>query len=193
MEKDADILVMATGTDLKIHNGVRVAINELPDKVLVMAAAGNRDHCERVIFPARMRRVMCTYATTGTNFVPRTLNPDPLTRSYNFAILGVAIQPEGWDSPVTGTSYAAAVAAAFAASLLDFSRQDVPEGERRLDLEGYEKMNIVFEELARDNTDQGYSCVVPWRLLHILEEGRTEKEARRRIREYLADILLQRM
>jgi hypothetical protein len=193
VEKDADILVMATGTHVKAHDGVRAAINTLPDKVLVIAAAGNRDHCERVIFPARMPRVMCTYATTPSNYVLRALNPNPRTNAYNFGILGIAIQPEGWDTPLTGTSYAAAIAATLAARLLDFSRQTVPDGERRLNLEGHEKMNVIFEELARDNTNQGYSCIVPWRMLHILEEGQTEEEHRRRIREYFADLILQHM
>jgi subtilisin family serine protease len=192
VEKDVDILVIATGTHVKAHDGVRAAINTLPDKVIVIAAAGNRDHCERVIFPARMPRVMCTYATTPRNYVLRTLNPNPRTNAYNFGILGIAIQPEGWDTPLTGTSYAAAIAAALAAGLLNFSRQAVRDGERKLNLEGYEKMNVIFEELARDNTDQGYSCIVPWRMLHILEEG-TEEEHRRRIREYFADLILQRM
>jgi hypothetical protein len=186
--------VLATGTHVKAYDGLRNAINALPDKVLVIAAAGNRDHCERVVFPARMSRVMCTFATTARNYVPRHLNPNPLELSYNFGILGVGIRPEGWDTaPLTGTSYAAAIAAGLAAMLLDFSRQSVPLWERKLNLEGHEKMRFIFNELARDNMDQGYRCIVPWRLLHILEEGQSEQEHRRRIREFLADVIQQQM
>lgn len=188
--------MVASGT-MKPLDNVAKAINTLQDHILVIAAAGNLPDCDRVVFPARMGRVMHIFATTARNKISRALNPPPLPRGYNFAILGEAIRPEsgGWefDDPPSGTSFAAAIAAGFAGCLLHFSRLPVAEGERVLNLEGYEKMNLIFEELSRDYRDQGYDCIVPWHLLNLIA-GELENEGRRRrIRNYLSDVLLQRM
>ncbi|KXX82512.1 Alkaline protease [Madurella mycetomatis] len=195
VEKAVDIIVIASGT-MKPLDNVAKAINTLPDHILVIAAAGNLPDCDRVVFPARMGRVMHIFATTARNKASRALNPPPLRRGYNFAILGEAIRPEsgGWefDERPSGTSFAAAIAAGFAGCLLHFSRLPVAEGERALNLEGYEKMNLIFEELSRDYRDQGYDCIVPWHLLNLIT-GEVENEGRRRrIRNYLSDVL-QRM
>ena len=198
MDKDVDIILMASGTS-KVYDDVRKAINTLPDKVLFIAAAGNRIDCDRVAFPARMPRVMCTFATTARNNISRHLNPSPLERAYNFGIFGENVQPDTWDTAVSGTSFAAAIAAGFTASLLYFSRLPVPAGERTLNLEGYEKMNFIFEELSRDNKDHEYNCIVPWRLMSLVtfnnNPDRLEqlRQHRQRIRNFLSDILLQRM
>ncbi len=146
-----DIILMASGGTNDFDN-VKKAINRLPDSVLFVAAAGNLPACTRVTFPARMgSKVMCIFAATASNKNSRALNPPPRNRGYNFAILGEAVQLEGnLGEPESGTSCAAAIAAAFAGILLHFSRQTLPEGENDpLVLEDYlhERVNPIFEEL----------------------------------------------
>lgn len=195
-DNGADIILMAWGTN-RVHEGVRKSINSLPDEVLFISAAGNRVDSDKVAFPARMSRVMCIFAATALHTIPQRLNPNPLRpgQGFNFGIFGEAVRPnEAWDAPLSGTSYAAALAAGFAASLLHFSRQPVPSGETALDLQGYDKMNCVFEELSKDNRDREYCCVVPWRLMTLIDkENMSRQEQRRRIRDSLSYTLLQEM
>lgn len=196
MERDVDIILIASGAMRHLDN-VAKAINTLPDHIIVVAAAGNLPDCERVVFPARMTRVMHIFATTATNKSSRAFNPPPLPRTYNFAILGESIRPEslGWDhdNPPSGTSCAAAIAAGFAGCLLHLSRLPVAPGERVLNLEGYEKMNLIFEDLSKDYRDEGYDCLVPWDLLKLVDGEADDEGRRRRIRDHLSNILLQRM
>ncbi len=190
--KQVDIILIASG-GTNDYDNVKSAISRLPDNILVIAAAGNLPLCSRVVFPARMRNVMCIFAATATNKNARALNPPPLKRGYNFAFLGEAVQPQGhWGDPESGTSVAAPIAAGFAGMLLDFSRQALPEGEDdRLDLGRHlhEKMSTIFEELSRNNRDEGYECVSPPHLLDILKEESTRRERRRKIRNFLSDVI----
>lgn len=193
--KEVDIILMASGGN-KDYDNVRRAINKLPDTTLFVAAAGNLPQCKRVTFPARMQRnVMCIFAATANNKNSRALNPPPLSRGYSFAILGEAVQPEGnWGNPQSGTSYAAAIAAAFAGMLLHFSWQALPEGENDpLDLQHclHERMNPIFEELSKNQQDGGYECISPSHLLNIIREEFTEQEKRRKIRNFLSDVIAQ--
>ncbi|KAG7290048.1 hypothetical protein NEMBOFW57_000040 [Staphylotrichum longicolle] len=193
--KEVDIILMASGGN-KDYDNVRRAINRLPDTTLFVAAAGNLPQCKRVTFPARMQRnVMCIFAATANNKNSRALNPPPLSRGYSFAILGEAVQPEGnWGNPQSGTSYAAAIAAAFAGMLLHFSWQALPEGENDpLDLQHclHERMNPIFEELSKNQQDGGYECISPSHLLNIIREEFTEQEKRRKIRNFLSDVIAQ--
>lgn len=169
-----------------------MAINRLPDNIIVIAASGNVPDCDRVTFPAWMPRVMCIFATTAGNKSSSALNPPPLRRGYNFAILGEAVQPNGnWDGPRSGTSYAAAIAAGFAGILLQFSWQPLSEGEHDpLNLEGHEKMKLIFEALSMDYRDRDYDCVCPAHLLLVISDGLRKQEQRQRIRSYLSSVIL---
>ncbi|KAK4032088.1 peptidase S8/S53 domain-containing protein [Parachaetomium inaequale] len=160
VEKGVDIILMAFGSS---HDDDRVkrAINNLPDNMLFVTAAGNVPNFTRFFFPGRTQKnVMCVFAATASNKAAAELNPPPLNRGYNFALLGEPVLPEGiWSELQSATSYVAANAAAFAGLLLYFSWQPLPPGESEpLHLDDYlhEKMNLVFEELSSHHRDQGY-------------------------------------
>ena len=101
------------------------------NNVLLIAAAsnvgGNTALAQR--WPSTRDNVMSVYAAEGKGF-PYKDNPPHRANCYNFATLGVmvpvwSVPDESGDSAeifCTGTSYATPIAAAIAASVLDFIR-----------------------------------------------------------------------
>jgi hypothetical protein len=78
--------------------------------------------------------------------------------------------------------------------LLYFSWQPLAAGASEpllLDDYLHEKMNLIFEELASHHRDQGYECIAPSHLLNILNPRSTTQEKRRKICNFLSDVIAQ--
>ncbi|KAK0704348.1 peptidase S8/S53 domain-containing protein [Lasiosphaeris hirsuta] len=182
---EVDIIVLALGF-LRAHDGIRKAISDAVHRdILIFSAAGNDGSIRKVAFPARLPDVMCIFSTTPGNKPSREINPPARDMDANFAILGEIVKtPENGSPPrrLQGTSIATAIAAGFAASLLDFSRQRVYRRKRKEygtpDLKSREAMRAVFTELSSGYKHEGYHCVLPWQLLNqIPKDG--DREVRR--------------
>ncbi|KAK3339886.1 peptidase S8/S53 domain-containing protein [Lasiosphaeria hispida] len=184
-EMEVDIIVLALGFS-HAHDGIRRAISDAVHRdILIFSAAGNYGSTMKVAFPARLPDVMCIFSTTPGNKPSREINPPARDMDANFAIIGEIVKILDDGSPprrLQGTSIATAVAAGFAASLLDFSRQLVYRRKQREygtpDLKSREAMRAVFRELSSGYKHEGYHCVLPWQLLNqIPKDG--DREVRR--------------
>ncbi|KAK1751492.1 alkaline protease [Echria macrotheca] len=188
--KGVDIIVMALGfheEDRNIKAAIRSAISH---NILLFAGAGNWSGHDKVAFPARLSNVMCIFATDPGNKNSRDLNPPPRLRQYNFAVLGEGVEMHRADgSPyhIGGTSVATAIAAGFAASLLDFSRQPICRGneDSTVDICGYDEMSKIFARLSEDYRDNNYDCIVPWHLWSLLSNARSREAKRRKLWDVL--------
>ncbi|KXH42602.1 extracellular alkaline serine protease [Colletotrichum simmondsii] len=194
---EVDVICMAFGfeTDPKALKALVEHIkNATAEQILVFAAASNGGHDTEVMLPARLDDVLCIFSTDAGTRHSAAINPPALNAFYNFAMLGENVRLRGskFDS---GTSYSTAIACAFAARLLDFSRQGdiggILESERLL--KEKQCMEMVLSELS--NKDAVYDCIVPWKLLgrkwdfdrHPSETDR--KDARHKIFRLLLGVL----
>lgn len=183
---------MASGFETD-HAEMRQAIKAATvSGALVFAAASNYGNTRQITFPGRMKDVLHIFCTDARAKASASINPMPTRRKpYNFAILGegVVVPPSATER-ITGTSVATCVAAGLAGRLLDFSRhKDCRDRIRCVaNLATVEGMTAVFAQMAKGGDDNGYNCVVPWRLLqHLRDEDRPTK--RQRICERLSTAL----
>lgn len=185
VKKNVDIIVLALGFS-ETHNEIRKAINRaVKCDIIIFAAAGN-EGLEKVAFPARLVDVMSIFATTWRN-ERWELNPSPQPLTPNFAILGVDI-----DFPETGirsgTSLATAIAAGFAGSIINFSRQ-LPDkaskdGWDELEICSWKEMQKIFSRLSDRNG--GYDCISPWKMLDDVPRTGPRDHRRKKLRSILA-------
>lgn len=127
-----DIISMSFGYEAEvevIEKALKIADD---NNVLLIAAAsnvgGNTALAQR--WPGTRDNVMSVYAAEGKG-LQYADNPPPRPNAYNFSTLGVmvpvwSVPDESGDSPgiyCTGTSYATPIAAAIAASVLEFIRR----------------------------------------------------------------------
>lgn len=186
MEKSVDIIVLALGFS-EPQNEIKKAINMAVKRdVIIFAAAGNEGCLEKVAFPARLLDVMSIFATTARN-ERWELNPSPEPLTSNFAILGVDI--EFPDTGIrSGTSLATAIAAGFAGSIINFSRQPVDEvsndGWDQLDICSWKEMQKIFSRLSDQNG--GYDCIRPWKILDDVPKTGERGYKRKKLRDILA-------
>lgn len=127
----ADIISMSFGYEAEVEVIEKALKKADENNVLLIAAAsnvgGNTALAQR--WPGTRDNVMSVYAAEGKGFQYAD-NPPPRANAYNFATLGVmvpvwSVPDESGDSPeiyCTGTSYATPIAAAIAASVLEFIR-----------------------------------------------------------------------
>jgi hypothetical protein len=125
--------------------------------VLVFAAAGNWGLNWPRAFPASQEGVFCIYASDGNGYRDK-IDPKDEGES-SFTTLGVAI-PSQWKSKniyVTGTSYAAPIAASIAATILEFTRQhlNLEDYHWRL-LCSYQGMRNIFSLLSVESEHHRY-------------------------------------
>jgi hypothetical protein len=128
---DVDIISMSFGYEAEVEV-IEKALKKADDNnVLLIAAAsnvgGNTALAQR--WPGTRDNVMSVYAAEGKGFQYAD-NPPSRANAYNFATLGVMVPV--WSVPndsgisqemyCTGTSYATPIAAAIAASVLEFIR-----------------------------------------------------------------------
>ncbi|KLU83087.1 hypothetical protein MAPG_02154 [Magnaporthiopsis poae ATCC 64411] len=193
-----DIIVMSLGWDVtpRQHENEDLcairAIRHAADKgVAIFAAASNdgKNKLRGVAWPARMEEVICVHSFDGHGN-PSKFTPSP-DENNTLAVLGEGIVA-AWPKRLraqgersrSGTSFAALIAAAMAAVVLDYSR-------RFLDNEEWEELRRVgglrrmFSQLKNHKTS-GYTYVLPWETFNadrseewIQEEIRTAVGLRR--------------
>lgn len=138
--------------------------------ILIFSAASNYGNFTPITFPGRLYRFGTLFCMFSTNAAARCLTdfnptPEPNVNTASFAILGEDITISG--KTVSGTSYSTAIGAALAGHILDFARhQDCRTRIRhRHYLTKVEGMAAVFSKMSERRQDNGYTFIVPWKLL----------------------------
>ncbi|UKZ69411.1 uncharacterized protein TrAtP1_010421 [Trichoderma atroviride] len=170
-------------SDLKeyeeIINGIIKSINNaITSSRLVFAAASNDGKNRRRTFPANYPSVFGVYASDGLGAVSR-MNPSSQEDDINIMTLGIDVKvferrqvdKNGVSSFIrepkhrSGTSFATAIAAGIAGTVLDIAdRGKEMEEQTRKRLRNYGGMRRVFTELLpRDEDNHCY--LTPWHLL----------------------------
>ena len=163
--------------------------------LLIFAAASNYgNRYGGIPYPARYHdHVFCMFSCSGNYKETTTTNPraDQYNRD-NFAMLGedVDILP---GQVLSGSSIATALAAGFAARIVDFTRQQETivamqdMGYDAAQVATRENMQAVFRRLSQP--DGQYSCIAPERLWQL--GSQLESQGPRRVNLYktLADVL----
>ncbi len=163
--------------------------------IVVFAAASNYGNLSGIAFPARLyihEKVMCMFATNPAIRISHRFNPSPSERAkYSFAILGENIMIPGQEA-LSGTSFSAVIAGAVAARILDFAQQpDICGNIRRIDkLKSFAGIKSIFIEMAQNTNDNGYHCIVPWKLLGpYASQDEAGAESRQEIRLHVCETL----
>ncbi|KAI1172065.1 hypothetical protein F4777DRAFT_582348 [Nemania sp. FL0916] len=202
---DVDILCMSWGFTSRQDN-VAQAIERASQKGKIMFAAASNTGANlpkeiEVTFPANMPDVICINSTDGfgdkSNF-----NPPPRKGHYNFSTLGEAVL-ESWEpgKRESGTSFATPLAAAIAASFIEFLRQGemkrfkLPDRFKE-EVRTRDGMLKILAGISRDSG--GFSYLQPWSLLQCTaargkcpDKCRQVREnAGQKISNILRDILL---
>lgn len=130
----------------EIQKAVEKAIES---RTLIFAAAGNWGLNRETAFPARENGVFCINASDGKGSFD-SINPDAKCDG-TYTTLGVSI-PSRWqdnDIYVTGTSFATPIAAAIAATVLNFARHkmDLDPYDWQL-LASYQGMRKIFDLMS---------------------------------------------
>ncbi|KAJ4004060.1 hypothetical protein NW766_011916 [Fusarium irregulare] len=172
-EWGADIISMSFGIREQ-HEGMSRAIsNALNKQTLLFAAASNDGANLSRAFPAKWPGVFCIHSTDG-NGNPSSFNPTASETDVNFSLLGESVSSHwpaglnGHDQSVnvmSGTSVATPIAAALAASVLSFVRQqdqNVAVESDRLGpwLKIDSSMDAVLKQMAAKR-GAGYDCITP--------------------------------
>lgn len=165
-EWKVDIITMSFGMSREDKFGrdeLRDALNTANSAgVLLFAAASNEGGNMHRAFPARHPLVFCIHGTDGMGN-PCTYNPTPERNQLNLATLGDAIK-SAWpyvnaSDPrfvrKSGTSFSTPIAAAFAAVVLLYVRQRLPD--KAAVFKWHDKMREVFEKTSSTQERGGYN------------------------------------
>ena len=119
-----DIISISAGFKTCPHE-LREAVHQAHSaKILIFASAANWSHLNQAAYPAGIKdHVFCIFSTDAGLMNSRGFNPPARGDADNFAILGEDVDLPPRTEPVRGTSVATAIAAGFAARILDFGRQ----------------------------------------------------------------------
>ncbi|EGE04575.1 NWD2 [Trichophyton equinum CBS 127.97] len=172
---DVDIISMSWGFGSE-YDAVASAIRKAFEKrkIMFVAASNAGANILKPIFPANMPEVICINSTDGYGKVSN-FNPPPQKDNYNFCTLGEAVL-DSWKPNIssgirdrdTGTSFATPLAAAIAASFIEFFRQDkfgrleIPDSLKS-EVRTREGMLKIF--VAISENFQGFNYLRPWSLL----------------------------
>ena len=135
--------------------------------VIIFAAASNYGGNTSRAFPASVDKVLCIHAADGYGN-PSGINPSVRRWCENISTLGVAIRSFcEYDVYLDGTSYSTPVAAAIAANVLRFVRDETKAGN----LTEYQRkqafsrggMRNILLAMSEARFGGGYDYVVPWR------------------------------
>ncbi|KAL8364650.1 hypothetical protein RB595_003773 [Gaeumannomyces hyphopodioides] len=121
-----DVVCMACGffeDDAILYHKIR----EASCKMLLIAAPTSEGNRHNILYPAAHEEFVLPMFATDGNVKKSGLNPSKGPGRYNFVILGEDIK-NVHDEVISGTSYLTAIAAGFAARLLDFSRHNDTKG-----------------------------------------------------------------
>ncbi|KIW14801.1 hypothetical protein PV08_07586 [Exophiala spinifera] len=167
---------------------VRAATNN----VLIFASAANWSFSSPAAWPARIPQVFAIFSTDAGFKNSRTYNPPSIANAHNFAFLGEDIRSSPEKEPVNGTSASTAIAAGFAARIVDFARQPGCRGafEDVVQPRSHMGMTAIFKALA--NMDSEYECIRPLRLLDQARKRNDPDDRaqnRARVLEYLVGIM----
>lgn len=135
--------------------------------MLLIAAPTNEGNKHNILYPAAYGDFVLPMFATDGNVKRSDMNPSQGLGEYNFAILGEDIK-NVHDEVNSGTSYSTAIAAGFAARLLDFSRHSDTKlefGDKAQKLKSKRGFMGVLLSMAQQTKDRGFRCVRPWDLL----------------------------
>ncbi|KAJ4176207.1 hypothetical protein NW767_015524 [Fusarium falciforme] len=147
-----------------IEKAIRAAEGE---GIICTVAASNYGGNAARAFPAKLDQVLCIHAGDG-NGNKSGLDPTPRRHKENLSTLGVCI-PSEWEDDVyvTGTSYAAPVAAGIAANVLRFvqhaTEMNMLTPEERQEAFGLRGMRNIMLAMCEASARDGYNFVAPWR------------------------------
>lgn len=137
--------------------------------IILFAAAPNTNGHGMKAYPASDCNVFCIHAVDGRGDNFRRPRPSVGRKHNHFATLGTGIQRIWDEEPCVkdGNSYANAIAAGFAANVLEYALLQVQE--RRLRFEVYRSlrhlngMRIMFGLMAKQHEgEQNQAFVCPW-------------------------------
>lgn len=156
---------------------------------LVIAAASNNGGLSGRARPARHTGVICMHATDGKGN-KGGMNPSPLPNHDNFATLGVAV-PSKWNGEnvfKSGTSFAAPIAAGFAAAVLELAKYRCTSLKPRKLKQLHKKqgMAAVLKKMAEER--DGYDFIHPDRLAKDWTDEKAVTQAAKTIESILADL-----
>ncbi|WAO84616.1 Subtilisin-like protein [Fusarium falciforme] len=189
IENEVHIINMSFGLSSPNWNIITAICRAESLGIICTAAASNYGSNQTRSFPAKLDQVLCIHAGDG-NGNKCEQNPTPLRRSDNLSTLGVCI-PSEWEDEeghyISGTSYAAPVAAGIAANVLRFVRYATARGlmtQFQYDY-AHSRSGMKRIMLAMCETQQrdGYEFVTPWR--RIWREGSTESDVVSKMKEAL--------
>jgi hypothetical protein len=160
-----DIISISAGFQ-RDNNDLREAVRRAHNAdILIFAAASNWGNLESAVaYPARIKdQVFCIFSSNGANKATTDKNPGPRTNADNFAFLGEDIDVHASGSlPISGTSMATALAAGFAARMLDFSLHPDSQGAG-IDARMFHTkpgMTAVLNKIS--SPSGGFHCITPW-------------------------------
>jgi len=156
---------------------------------LIFAAASNNGGVSGRSRPARHEAVICVHASDGKGN-KGGMNPTPVPNRDNFATLGVAV-PSKWKGKEvwkTGTSFAAPIAAGFAADVLEFANYRCSNLKLRKQkiLRQKRGMQAIFRKMAEKR--DGYDFIHPARLWKGCHDARAEQDAAKTIEDILQEL-----
>ncbi|EKJ76578.1 hypothetical protein NXS19_009555 [Fusarium pseudograminearum] len=142
--------------------------------IIVFAAASDNQANKPRPFPANMDKVLAVYFTDGRgNICDR--NPRPVDEDANISTLGECIPSlTGGIKPLSGTSYATAIASGMAVNILTLadehlkSKKDQWLRRRVFRRDGMRK---IFIHISRKKDLQGYNYVCPIRVKEVGDRG----------------------
>lgn len=142
--------------------------------VLMFAAARNDGGNFGVAFPARHKDVICISATDGDG-IASSFSPPVFDPGDNFATLGEGLMLhslEGDLISMDGTSYATPIAVSMASLVLEYVRENFPDGKKD-EVERWLKgspdgMRAALNLMSHKRNDHRY--IAPWKLFDAREE-----------------------
>ncbi|VUC37918.1 unnamed protein product [Clonostachys rosea] len=170
------IISISLGFEVE-HVCIKEAINlAFKQGVIIFAAASNdganRSVMEGLPFPACMPEVICINSCDGNGTAPSKFNPPPVDGSFNFLTLGESVPvqvewPTGTEKiRLTGTSFAAPVATAIAALLIEFLLQKPLRRQPELRKKALcrDGMIKLFAGMSK-SVAGGFQYLLPWSLI----------------------------
>lgn len=182
---EVDIIVIPfslSTTEPTVLGTINEAINKAYQKDVIMLAA-NQSHGRN--FPASLSQVLSISSVDGYG-MSSTFNSTLEEDENSFSILGEAIGLSwagdlnaGGRSRKSGASFATAIAAGVAASVIQFGRQTLPAGSPELStISSLDGMRLLFSSMSSSRERSRY--IVPWKLLtaNLSEEENVRKVLR---------------
>ncbi|KAI3320650.1 peptidase S8/S53 domain-containing protein [Xylariaceae sp. AK1471] len=162
--KDADIINLSFGLGSKPDYSLAQEINKMVmNSKLIFAAASNTGQFGGRTWPATAPGVFAIHATNEYGTVDTDMSPEPHPHKDNFATYGCDIESYWKDHyrSISGTSFAAPIAAAIAANIVEFIRRQQPSIAEVFT--NYRIMSGLFRRHMTVNSKDGkYHTFMPW-------------------------------